>query len=384
MNSRLRLLAICNYPSETRPAHQVFVRALLVEMAGIGADVTVVAPESLWNLAKGRTGFRLAPAADEVDGLSVQRPRYLTYSNVALPLGGTTSRWSTTSYVKAVLHRVRRLTGSFDLCFGHFLYPQGLAAAKVGSALGIPYVVSLGESSFDRYEGAYSRREISGLLDQANGVVANSTLIKDHCVQRYGLAERKTRVFPNGVDERLFTVRDRKSCRQKCGLPLDRPIIVFAGQFIERKGPLRVLEAIKSRPEIGVVFLGYGPQVPQGPQVLFRGEVPHDEVPTWLSAADAFALPTLNEGCSNAILEALGCGLPIISSDLPFNHGILDEQVAVLVNPRDVGALELAIAALIDSPERRAAMSEAAVRRASSFRLGERAKNVLAFLKELC
>ena len=383
-NNRFRLLAICNYPSEMRPAHQVFVRALLLELVSLGVDVTVIAPEPLWNLARSRTGFRLPPVLEERDGLKIHRPRYLTFSNIALPFGGTTLRWGVNAYVAAVLDEVQKLTGSFELCLGHFLYPHGSAASQVAIKLEVPVVVSLGESSFGRYETTYDRHEIGLLLNQFSGVISNSVQIKEHCVQHYGLSGNNVRVYPNGVDEHRFFPWTRQLARQYCGLPPDRPIVVFTGQFIERKGPLRVLEAIKSRPEIGAVFLGYGPQVPQGPQVLFQGEVPHEDVPIWLSAADVFVLPTLNEGCSNAILEALFCGLPIVSSDLAFNHDILDDQAAVLVDPQDVQAITQEIFALIDSPERRLAMSQAALQRSKSFRLADRARNVLAFLQGLC
>jgi glycosyltransferase involved in cell wall biosynthesis len=130
--------------------------------------------------------------------------------------------------------------------------------------------------------------------------------------------------------------------------------------------------------------LGSGPQVPKGPQVLYQGVVPHEEIPEWLNAADIFVLPTLDEGCSNAILEAIFCGLPVISSDLPFNHGVLDAQVAVLVDPRDERALGQAIAWLLKQPQRRAAMSQAALRRMQAFRLADRARSIVTFLRSLC
>jgi glycosyltransferase involved in cell wall biosynthesis len=124
--------------------------------------------------------------------------------------------------------------------------------------------------------------------------------------------------------------------------------------------------------------------VPKGPQVLYQGVVPHEDIPEWLSAADIFVLPTLDEGCSNAILEAIFCGLPVISSDLPFNHGILDEQVAILVDPGDEKALGQAIACLLKQPERRAAMSQAALQRTQAFRLADRARSIVTFLRSLC
>jgi glycosyltransferase involved in cell wall biosynthesis len=382
LKNQIRLLAISNYPSETRPANQVFVRALLLELVSLGVNVTVIAPESVSNVSKPGTKFRLAPAFEVRDGLAIHRPRYFTLSNLNLPFGIRTSRLGVKAYINAVEREVEKLDEDFDICMGHFLSPHGRAAAQVGKKLGIPSVVSLGESSFDRHETAYSRREISQLLDQFSGVITNSALIKDYCIQHYGLAEEKTRVFPNGVDEGHFFPRNQKLARQQCGLPLDRPIVISVGQFIERKGPQRVLEAIKSRPEIGAVFLGYGPQEPKGPQVLFKGAVPHEEVPIWLSAADVFILPTLDEGCSNAILEALFCGLPIVSSDLPFNYSILNDKVAVLVDPLNVDELTEAVLALIDNPDRMERMKLAAHKHSESFRLRDRAKRIHQFLHQ--
>jgi glycosyltransferase involved in cell wall biosynthesis len=382
MDDSLRLLAICNYPSDTNPTFQVFIRTLFCEMASLGVDITVLAAESLGNLTKKGTGFRLAPRFERRDGLPIHRPRCLTFSALSLPLSVNTLRWSFNACINTVSREAKRIKGPFDMCLGYFLYPHGLAAVQVAEALGIPAAVILGESSNLRfYETIYSQIEIGQLLEKFAGVITNSPVATRRCIERYGLSETKIRTFPNGVDERHFFPRDRRSARQRCRLPLDRPLVAFVGRFIESKGPLRVLEAIKSRPEIGAIFLGQGPQVPGGPQVLYRGEVLHEDMPIWLSAIDIFVLPTLNEGCSNAILEALFCGLPVISSDLPFNHSILDDQVAVLVDPRDVRELAQAISSLVDDSARMQAMSQAALHRAQSFRLSDRAKRILAFLK---
>jgi glycosyltransferase involved in cell wall biosynthesis len=140
------------------------------------------------------------------------------------------------------------------------------------------------------------------------------------------------------------------------------------------------MQAIRARPEIGAVFLGRGPQEPQGPQVLFAGAVPHEEVPVWLSAADLFVLPTLDEGCSNALLEALACGLPVVTSDRPFNRAVVDESMALLVEPSDPAALGAAIATLVERPSLRASLGAAARAHAAAFRLERRAARILALL----
>src|SRR5262245_27701365 len=140
------------------------------------------------------------------------------------------------------------------------------------------------------------------------------------------------------------------------------------------------MEAIRSRPDIGAVFLGRGPQRPEGPQVLHAGPVPHEDVPLWLSAADLFALPTLDEGCSNALLEALACGLPVVTSDRPFNRAVVDESMALLVEPTDAAALAAAIGALVDRPALRASLGAAARAHARAFSLERRAARILALL----
>lgn len=357
------------------------MRALLLELASLGVDVTVIAPESVANAAKSGTRFQLAPPFEVRDSLPIHRPRYITLSNMNLPFGINSSRWGVNAYIRSVLRVVENSKMEFDVCMGHFLSPHGRAAAQVGRHLSIPAVVSLGESTFDRHESAYSHQEINQLFDQFSGVITNSEIIKDYCIKNYKLDGTKTRVFPNGVDKQRFYPREQEKARKELGLPLERPIIISVGQFIERKGTLRVLEAIKSRPEIGAIFLGSGPQKPEGPQVLFKGSVSHEDVPMWLSAADVFVLPTLDEGCSNAILEAIFCGLPVISSDLPFNHKILNEDVSVLVDPLDVDAISEAINQLIDDPKRVEQMKLAALEHSSGFRLSERARRIITFLE---
>jgi glycosyltransferase involved in cell wall biosynthesis len=369
---KLRLLALCGYPSDPRPTHQPFVRALLRALAAQGADTTVLAPESLWRR-------RTAPRFELREGLPVHRPRFPSFSAVSLPGLGSTRPWSDRAYRRAALRAGAGL-GPFDVCFAHFLYPHGFAAAALARELRVPAVVSLGESSFRRYEVAYSTREMAALLARFAALVANSPVIEAQLVERYGVARERIHVLPNGVDERQFFPRERAAARRQLGLPAGRPLVAFVGHLNERKGPLRVLEAIRVRPEIGAVFLGRGPQRPEGDQVLFAGAVPHEEVPVWLSAADLFVLPTLDEGCSNALLEALACGLPLVTSDRPFNRAVVDESMALLVEPTDTGALGAAIAALVARPALRAALGAAGLARAGAHRLEGRASRILSLL----
>jgi teichuronic acid biosynthesis glycosyltransferase TuaC len=155
---------------------------------------------------------------------------------------------------------------------------------------------------------------------------------------------------PNGVDCRRFAPKPQRRAREQLGLPVDRPIIAFVGHFSGRKGPDRVLRAVeRSRHEPGAIFLGDGKVRPSGPSVMHAGPVPHSEVSLYLSASDLFVLPTLAEGSCNSILEALACGLPVVSSDIAaVREDVGDQPPVFLCDPRDVDQLAARIDAVLD------------------------------------
>ena len=141
------------------------------------------------------------------------------------------------------------------------------------------------------------------------------------------------------------------------------------------------MESIGLIPEIKVIFLGSGPQTVRGEQILFQGNVSHEDVPEWLSASDVFVLPTLQEGCSNAVVEAMACGLPVISSDLPFNYDIVNDNVGILVDPCDSASLRKAIYSLHMDSELRLKLGQNARQWAQNFSLRQRAMNILEWIR---
>ena len=115
-------------------------------------------------------------------------------------------------------------------------------------------------------------------------------------------------------------------------------------------------------------------------QVLWNSSACQSKVLELLSACDVFVLPTLREGCCNAIIEAMACGLPIVSSDRAFNDDLLTDELSIRVDPMDVDAIRDAIIELRDNPTKREQMGVAALERAKLFDVNDRAKRILQFM----
>ena len=159
-------------------------------------------------------------------------------------------------------------------------------------------------------------------------------------------------------------------------------IVAYVGWFDERKGCERVSKAINSLDDdIKSIFIGSGHLKPMCKGIIFQGSVPHDLIPKYLNSADVFVLPTLREGCCNAIIEALSCGLPIISSNLQFNWDVLDTQNALLIDPMNIDEIAKAISIIKNNKELRDSMHKAALQSAQKLTINNRTKSIVDFIK---
>jgi glycosyltransferase involved in cell wall biosynthesis len=128
-------------------------------------------------------------------------------------------------------------------------------------------------------------------------------------------------------------------------------------------------------------FLGSGPLVPDFPGVIHTGSVQHDDLAIWLNAADVLALPTLAEGCCNAIAEALACALPIVTSDIPDLRWQVPDKGVVLVDPRDPDAIAAALDDLAANPDKVAQMRADLLALADLERDKNRADEILTWIQ---
>lgn len=295
---------------------------------------------------------------------------------------------SMNNHYNAVMKTIKRENLKPDVVYGHFIYQCGLTAARVGDKLNIPSYCACGENSTrfeignEPYTTGFNYADWKNILSKLTGIISvssnNKNLLQENC---YVTDKMNIGVFPNGVDEAKFYMSDKAKAREKLGFPKDAFITIFTGAFTERKGISELNSALKKCDDVYSVFLGRGALEPDCDNVLFKGSVANDMVATYLNAADVFVLPTKGEGCCNAIVEALACGLPVISSDLPFNDDVLDERNSIRVDVNDVTQIENAIKRLRDDKVLYEKLRNGAIAQADKLSIEVRAENILRFME---
>lgn len=354
----------------------VFVEQLCRAFADKGHKITVIAPQSFTKcivrhvpLAKRHFIFKTAKG----NPIEVYRP-------YTISLGNSSVKMIFGTFEQAVKRAFNRIKDKPDVCYGHFwqciytLYPLARTAR-------IPLFGASGEEDLEYYIHTSEdyKREVCKYL---SGVVSVSTKNQQECFELNVVNREKSIVIPNAIDQLLFRQIDKRECRKKLKLREDDFIVAFVGQFMPRKGTLRLNEALKriNDSSIKAVFIGSGLEDPDYEGIVHKGRVAHDEVPIWLNAADVFVLPTLNEGCSNAIIEAMACGLPIISSNLAFNWDVLNGGNSIMIDPNNVKEITSAIVALKNDNEKKRNMAEAALKTAAGLSIEERAQKIINFM----
>ena len=372
-----------NYPSPSRPAVGSFVRQFVWAMARQGYACSVIAPVSVFD---GKYGPYPPRVSTEAAGggavVRVYRPIYLSYSS--RKLGWThTGRWTNASFSAAVLRTLDKLPRRPDIAYGHFMYPAGHAAITAAHRLGISSVAGVGEGEFWTL-APVGRARATREMGEATALLAVSTGIRDELIRSLEIPAGKIRVFPNGVDLEVFRRGDDRAvlCRT-LGLPEHAFQIAYVGPFIAQKGYPQLREAVAGLENVRLVLLGRGTLPPGDPQISFRGAVAHSEVPKYLGACQIFVLPTGIEGSCNAVIEAMACGLPIVTSRGKYMDDVVDDDVAIRVDPGDVRAIREAILALKNDAALCARMSAACLRKARQFDINDRARRAGAWMEDL-
>lgn len=362
----------------------VFVKKLVDEWAKMGHRCVVITDFSWTTYLRKRIDYRPSHYRDEVaQGIfvDVYNPRIITSKLVFRDV--SFDFWMASC---AIERQIERLGIQIDIMYCHF-FSSALKGFRYAYKHNIPFFVATGESTIPILQKPYHYFNWKKFCAFTRGVIAVSSNNKEEAIEKGYISVNKCEVFPNGTDLSLFKKTNRDECRKVLNFPKEDFIISCVGFICERKGQNRILEAVRKLNDLRIklLFIGASANINsfplEGDEILFKGTVENKILPTYLNSSDLFCLPTLAEGCCNAIIEAMACGLPILSSNLPFNRDILDESNSVLVNPNSIDELAEAIKAIRNNDEKRKAMANSSILKSEKLSIEKRATAILDFVK---
>lgn len=383
-NKKIALIAP-NYPSKGTPVY-IFVQQLVHQLVDMGYDLNIIAPQSITSRIIRGTKLRSKHTQELTENgnkYNVHRPYYFSAGNSSNKALKSFVAWN---YRNAILSVLRRLNP--DVVYGHF-WSSVVPVAPYCKRNNLPLFVACGEGDNDleNMVEAMTQEQIAYLNSCMSGMISVSSENRRKCINFGLISDERIVVLPNCVNVDLFTPGRNDELRDHLGVTKDDFLICFVGGFIPRKGPKRLSDAIEMVQDgtIKTIFIGSpmagDVEMPEGDSIVFKGKVDHDDIPQYLQASDLFVLPTLKEGCSNAIVEALVAGLPVVSSDGPFNDDILNECNSIRVNPMDVPQIANAIKKFKDDKELYNSSKAYVLEHRIDHSIVERAKKIANFIE---
>ncbi len=372
-----------NYPTPNRQVH-VFLDNVVVKLVDRGIKCNVIAPQSSFtyftkkNIRREFVSERTTPNGNKY---MVYSPLYTVFpmrkvGNVYL------ADQSKMSYYRAAKRVYKKYNMNADVIYSHFIQ-AGIPAVKLAKELGIPSFIANGEAETIRETSYISPKLLKKTLDDVSGIISVSTKNKDEIFELSGgdaAVMKKVCIIPNATDSTRFFQKDKQECREKLGLPQDAFIVAFTGSFIERKGIMKLSAALDRFDDVYSMFIGVGECKPTCKNILHTGRVLNSEMCNYLNAADIFVLPTLAEGCCNAIVEAVTCGIPVVSSDRSFNYDVLDASNSILIDPLSEEEIYQAIKTLKEDAAKRNCLKAGCLERAKDLTLDSRVDKILGFI----
>ena len=274
-------------------------------------------------------------------------------------------RFNAGAIARAVLPLARQLHARrpYDLVDAQFFYPDGPAAVRIAAALGLPCSIKARGSDIHLWgRKSGTRGQVRKAGQAATGLLAVAEGLADDMAD-LGIPREKITIHRTGLDRELFRPLDRQECRARLNLPADAPLLACVGALIPRKGQRLALAALAELPGVHLAFAGGGSDLATlramaeakglSDRVHFLGVMPHAELPQLLSAADVFVLPTESEGLANAWVEALACGTPVVTSDIPGARELLTDPAWGRMVAREPGAIASAVRDLLADPPSR-------------------------------
>jgi glycosyltransferase involved in cell wall biosynthesis len=251
-----------------------------------------------------------------------------------------------------------------DLIHAHWLIPQGWIAKKLTQKSKIPYIVTSHGGDLYGLQGTYLTKIKRQVAESAQGMTVVSSAMEKH-LKKININPKKLEVIPMGIDLETRFINDTLIQRNQNEL-------LFVGRLVPKKGVNFLIDAfallIIKYPTLKLKIVGFGPEESKlkaqaeklnlQNSIEFLGALPQEKLPVLYQTASIFVAPFVRaengdqEGLPVALMEAIGCGCPIVVGQVEGIEDLLGSDINdIAVNPKITDELNQAIINILDNPK---------------------------------
>ena len=287
-------------------------------------------------------------------------------------------------------------TEKLDVFHAQYIIPPFCKCKTVTTIADIAYEHF--PESFSRFDILWSRLLIRRSAERADHIITVSEYSKNDVAKTYHIDPRKISVTYEGAGDSYFP-RDKGHCRAQIAAKygVSGPFLLYIGRLQERKNLRRLVSAYTRLRKEGLdeklVLVGkkdwmfgnihaHVEALGLATSVIFVGYVPPEDLPVFYNAAEAFVYPSIFEGFGLPVIEAMACGLPVLTS-----FGSSLEEVAgdaaVLVDPLSEEAIARGLGKLLGDSSLRARLAHAGLVRSARFSFKKTAEQTIGVYEML-
>ncbi len=323
-------LSICflsqAFPDTEESYRGIFIKNLAGQLARLGFKIFVITPRI----------FKVSPKREISGNLYVHR---FTFPSNERPL----ISYKKIPVLRMMIYMVSCLIRTCgvmakyhcDLIHVHWIHPNGAIGVLAKYLFHVPLIIHARGSDLHTY--ATKNRFLVSLtrfiLRHTDGILCTSQRMKGELLKSFPeLDDKKVTVVYNKIDTDMFHPIPEERARTYLNLDRNGLMILFIGNLVAEKGILDLWEIFQSLYQGGradtasLHVVGKGPLEPvlrekegnkeSRSRIFLHGSARPDRIPFWLNASNLLVLPSENEGMPNVVLEAMGCGIPVLATNV--------------------------------------------------------------------
>lgn len=280
-----------------------------------------------------------------------------------------------------------------DIAHAHTPFGMGLLAKYISKRQLIPLIYTH-HTHYPEYAKAYLKEEIilpylakvytTLFSNMSDAIIAPSLKIKK-LLRDYGVKKKiPIYILPTGIDLKIFkkSLKNGRDLRKKLKISPKTKVLIFVGRIGKEKNVEFLIEAfaevLRKRNDVLLLMVGDGPLLEDlkklaqtlkiTENVIFTGKIPYKDIPCYYQSADIFIFASLTDTQGIVILEALGCGLPVIAlKDDAFSGVVFDNKNGFLVRRQSSKLFSQKIIKLLDNSSLYKKFSNQGIKTVSKF-----------------